>query len=313
MQKKRKKIMFEYNLQFTGGTEYMALNFHERVAFNVPKLQDHVCIIIPGKVLSWDKDFYLDKKIIIWAHNAMYTTSIKKWALETFNSPEISKNIVRIIGISEFHKKTLMQDFNKVPEDRFVVIPNAFDPIAFNPQKFVDVQKVKIVHASHSSRGMGLLLKSLKYVDEDFELNIFNDYYPEDLEHMFDDYPDDPRVTFWGKTPRKTVHKIMSESHIHAYPSTVEEAFCLVQVEAMSAGLLSVYSGYGALSEVSLGYGVEVPYNVLSATSYAKALTEAILTIKNGQHSFGDQSTTVNEKYSWDVFVENWKDLEKNL
>ena len=302
---------FNYNHQMFGGTEYMARGVIENVLPHVPKFYNYTCIISPGKLPSLEREYYLDKQIVVWIHNIM--GQLQDWVIETLNDPDVAKNIKFIIGVSEHHKQTLIRDFTNVPAEKFVAIPNAFEPVDFDPQKFVDVQKVKLIHASSSYRGMEVLLGSLADVQEDFELNVFNDFYPDATGHPFAHLANDPRVNFWGKTPRKIVSKFMSEAHIHAYPSIWEETFCLVQAEAMSAGLLCVYSDFGALPETSLGYGLSVPYYELSDFYYAEFLTEAIRKIKNGEHDPMEQSKAIREKYSWDQVLEHWKALEEKL
>jgi glycosyltransferase involved in cell wall biosynthesis len=302
---------FSYNQQMFGGTEYMAKGVTENILPQVPKFYNYLCLVLPGNLPSTDPDYYLNKEIVVWIHCT--TNQMVKWLIDTLNSPEVAKNIKFIVGVSEYHKQTLIRDFTNVSPEKFVAIPNAFEPVDFDPQKFVDVQKVKLIHASSSYRGMEVLLESLKDVEEDFELNVFNDFYPDTTGHPFADLANDPRVVFWGRTPRKIVSKFMSEAHIHAYPSVWEETFCLVQAEAMSAGLLCVHSDFGALPETSLGYGDMIPYIELSDFYYAEFLTNAIRKIKNGEHDPMEQSKAIREKFSWDQALQHWKALEEKL
>lgn len=301
---------FEYNRRMFGGTEYMARGVTDQILFQVPKFYDYLCVISPGSIPSDDPNYYRDKKIIFWVHNTM--DQFVEWIPKLMNNPIVANNIKFIIAVSEHHKQTLIRDLPNVSAEKFVVIPNAFEPVDFNPQKFVDVQKVKLIHVSSGNRGMEILLGSLRDVKEDFELNIFNDYYPDASERKFPG-ADDPRVTFWGKTPRKVVAKFMSESHIHAYPSIWEETFCLAQAESMSAGLLCVYSDLGALPEISMGYGDMIPSDELTEFRFAESLTEAIRKIKNGEHDPMEQSQAIREKYSWDRVLQNWTALEERL
>lgn len=301
---------FEYNRKMFGGTEYMAKRVTEQVLFQTPKFYDYLCIVMPGSLPSDDPKYYLDKEIILWVHNTM--DQFVEWIYKLLNSPEVARNVKFVVAVSEHHRGTLIRDLPNISPEKFVVIPNSFEPVGFDPQKFVDVQKVKLIHASSGDRGMEVLLGSLKDVEEDFELNIFNDYYPDAAQRKFVG-ADDPRVNFWGRTPRKMVSKFMSEAHIHAYPSIWEETFCLTQAEAMSAGLLCVYSDLGALPEISMGYGDMIPSDELTEFYYAERLTEAIRKIKSGQHDPMEQSEAIREKFSWDRVLENWTALEERL
>jgi glycosyltransferase involved in cell wall biosynthesis len=195
--------------------------------------------------------------------------------------------------------------------NKIIVIPNAIDPINPEPNKFNNVDKVKIIHASSPDRGMVQLLSSLAYVDEDFELNIYNNFYPEIEQRLHPLLLNDPRVNFYGKTPRKIVYKAFASSHIHAYLSTYPETSCLTQMEALSAGCLSVHTDLGALSETSMGYGHMVPAGI-RPSEYAKHLSEAIKKVKSGFDS-GDQIPTINAAFSWEAAKQNWIKFSERL
>jgi glycosyltransferase involved in cell wall biosynthesis len=174
------------------------------------------------------------------------------------------------------------------------------------PHKFEDVQKVKIIHASSQYRGMELLLNAIPFMKENFELNIFNEFYP-DIPHNFNQVAvNDPRVNFWGKTPRKMVYKFMEESHIHAYPSTYPETSCLTQIEALSAGCYAVYSDLGALPETSMGHGVMIPSNELTPKRYAEELDKAIRMVKTHGYDHTEQVKDMHNNFSWNKAKQNW-------
>jgi glycosyltransferase involved in cell wall biosynthesis len=141
---------------------------------------------------------------------------------------------------------------------------------------------------------------------ENFELNIFNEFYP-DIPHNFNQVAvNDPRVNFWGKTPRKMVYKFMEESHIHAYPSTYPETSCLTQIEALSAGCYAVYSDLGALPETSMGHGVMIPSNELTPKRYAEELDKAIRMVKTHGYDHTEQVKDMHNNFSWNKAKQNW-------
>ena len=143
-------------------------------------------------------------------------------------------------------------------------------------------------------------LNAIPLIEEDFELNIFNDFYP-DLPHNFNqDGVNDPRVNFYGKTPRKTVYKFFADAHIHAYPSTYPETSCLTQMEALSAGCYTVHTDLGALPETSMGNGKMIPIHELTPERYAEELTKAIKTIKENGYDYTKQVKDIEDKYTWD-------------
>jgi glycosyltransferase involved in cell wall biosynthesis len=141
---------------------------------------------------------------------------------------------------------------------------------------------------------------------------MYNDFYP----HTIKDFKSDPRVRFYGKTPKATVLEAVENSHIHGYPSTYPETFCLSQAEAMSAGLICVTSDIGALPEVSNGltrmYGYEDDLGK-HEDLFAEHLTKAIEDIKAGNWNPEEQIKFVNSEYSWERHKERWLELHDKL
>jgi glycosyltransferase involved in cell wall biosynthesis len=153
---------------------------------------------------------------------------------------------------------------------------------------------------------MEILLKAVPLIEEDFELNIFNDFYP-DLPHSYNlDGVNDPRVNFYGKTPRKTLYKFFADAHIHAYPSIYPETSCLTQMEALSAGCYTIHTDLGALPETSLGYGKMIPFNELTPERYAEELTKAIRMIKEDGYDYTQQVQDIHNNFTWDKAKQNW-------
>lgn len=302
-----------------GGTEYMARNFIEKILPFMPKFNDYLCVVIPGLFNSLEI-IHNEKQSIIWLHNLIEEfpmTNLK----DVFSANIYLNKIKYVIAVSEYHKKMLLQN-SKLKEDQIIVIPNAIDRIYPDPNKFNNKDKIKIIHASEPSRGMEILLKAMELIDDDkVELKIFNAFNADDptLNKNFIKYFDDSRIWFYGKTPRRSVLKEMSNAHIHAYPSTHTETFCLTQVEALAAGCFAAYSNSGALEEVSLGYGksfnilgIEENHN-LAAKKYAKVLQDTIAEIRNNNIDTSLQSKVINETYSWDAIKLKWQELHDRL
>jgi glycosyltransferase involved in cell wall biosynthesis len=303
------KILFPYSKQFFGGTEYMAKNVLEKVVFDLPNFNNYDCFVVPGNV---ELNANSPKDRILWIHNYPYefgpdqTKILIDWMHE--------EKTKFIILVSEKQKEVFVKEFG-VSEEKIHVIPNAIELSTPNLKKF-DSKTIDIVHTSSPDRGMTLLLKSLKYIKEDFVLRIFNNFDP----NLYDDKNildmcNDKRIIFYGKTPKQTVLRYLENSHIHAYPSLHPETFCLSQAEAMSAGLLNVYSkiGHSAVGEITKDHGIEAQLNYKDeeedAKIFAKSLSEAIKKIKNKEFDPTDQINYINNTYSWDVAIKNWKEF----
>lgn len=328
--------IFNYNKQYFGGTEWMAKNFQERVLPDCLKFFNYNTILLPC-----GSDFFTDcvnivyskKETLAWLHNPLDQFNPAIGYL--ISDPRVLNKIKFLVVVSEWLKNVIVKQTGIDPK-KVIVINNAVDSIKYNKDKFKNIDKVKIIHTASPDRAMRVLLESLQYIEEDFELNIFNEFVPDlpqqgmlkSLENFNDD-----RVIFHGKTPRRTVQKSLEESHIYAYPATFEETFCISQAEALSAGCLCVYNNLGSLKDTSSGFGQMYEFDTVfrinpadqttinsrmqneneHAKVFAKELSKAIKTIKDNKHNPDKQVEIINQKYSWDVFVQSWKKLHDLL
>jgi glycosyltransferase involved in cell wall biosynthesis len=295
--------IFEYNQAEFGGTETMARGFLKNILPEMTNIKKYYSIIIPGAMPNVRTIGTTGEKYIFWLHNNV--SQFTPFVGEILRNATVRKHTERVIAVSEYERRTISDEIN-IELDRILVIPNAIVPVIPNPNKFKKIDKVKIVHASTAERGMRVLLDAVPLIEEDFELNIFNDFYP-DLPHTYNmDAVNDPRVNFYGKTPRKTLYKFFADAHIHAYPSTYPETSCLTQMEALSAGCYAVYTNLGALPETSFGHGTMIPIEELTPERYAEELTKAIKTIKQDGYDYTKQVQDIHNNFTWEVAKKNW-------
>ena len=295
--------IFSYNKTAFGGTEYMIKGFVEKILPEMKNIQKYHCVALPGMfpdLRNWGLD---GKESILWIHNTFvqFLPSVK----ETICNKFINKSIKYIVCVSNYQKQIIAKEIN-FPLEKIIVIPNAIEPLKPNLNKFENIDKVKIIHASSTDRGLRILMDAIPLITEDFELNVFNDFYPDIPHNLNLNGVNDPRVNFWGKTPRKMVYKFMSEAHIHAYPSIYPETSCLTQMETMSAGCYCVYTDLGALPETSLGNGLMIPFDNLSPAMYAIKLSQTIRTIKENGYDYSKQIDDILNNFTWDIAKKNW-------
>ena len=301
--------IFDYSQGNFGGTEYMAKTFKQKVLPYLPKLNNYNCLIMPGNTPNLEFLETSDKETILWVHNTF--PQLGEQEVKEFFTPSFLNKIKYFVVPSEFHKKHIME-YLKVDESRVAVIPNAIEPLVYNSNKFTKVNQVRLINTSYAERGTHILINALSKIDRDFRLEIYNDLYP----HLYPEYEPDPRIRFYGKTPKATVIEAVENSHIHAYPSTYLETFCISQAEAMSAGLLCVTSDSAALPEVSGGHTRMYPLESVDAKHaeiYAKHLTQAIDDVTNGNWNPEEQIKYVNSTYSWERHKEHWLELHDKL
>jgi len=298
-----KHPVFQYNEAFFGGTETMARGFIKNILPDMTNIHKYTNVIIPGHLPDLQTMGIDGSRYIFWLHNnvSQFIGPVGR----LLNNNLVRKATERVIAVSEYEKKVLAKELD-MDLSMIYVIPNAIELATPNPDKFKKIDKVKLIHASTAERGMDILLKAVPLIEEDFELNIFNDFYP-DLPHNYSlDGVNDSRVNFYGKTPRKTLYKFFADAHIHAYPSTYPETSCLTQMEAMSAGCYTVHTDLGALPETSLGYGIMIPSHELTPERYAEELTKAIRMIKEQGYDYTQQVEDIKNNFTWDKAKQNW-------
>lgn len=298
-----KHPVFKYNEAFFGGTETMARGFIKNILPDMVNIHNYTNVIIPGHLPDLQTIGIDGSKYIFWLHNNV--SQFVGHVGRVLNNKLVRNATKTIIAVSEYEKNVISKELDMDPS-MIYVIPNAIELVTPNPDKFKKIDKVKLIHASTAERGMDILLKAVPLIKEDFELNIFNDFYP-DLPHNYSlEGINDPRVNFYGKTPRKTLYKFFADAHIHAYPSTYPETSCLTQMEAMSAGCYTVHTDLGALPETSLGYGAMIPSHELTPERYAEELTKAIKMVREQGYDYTQQVEDIKSNFTWDKAKQNW-------
>lgn len=308
--------IFPWNNNNLGGTEVATKWFHKNVLSEMKNLKDFRCISIPGRPHLLHEVFE-GKKNILWLH--LTPDQVDDNGLNVLKNDEFIETIHKIIVISNFHKKKTVAELGIDPNLVHVIEYPIDDSITFDMSKFKNVKKPKIIHGSQAIRGLEILLRVVSELDEDFELNVYNDFYPEQYDTpALDKMLKDKRITFYGKTPRVTVLDALSKSHIHAYPSIFDETSCLIQAEAMLAGNLCVYSNFGVLPETSLGHGIVSDFMSMSEVDqlvedYKEKLVQAINIIKNNEFDPTQQVKDLKEKRSKEKIVQKWIDFDNSL
>jgi glycosyltransferase involved in cell wall biosynthesis len=304
-------LPFQYNVEHFGGTEYVARYFHKNILPYKNNFYNYQSFILPGPLPDFKTIIKDTRDIVLWMHNPFF--QFDENLLFCVQDTRFLQKLKYIVVVSSWHKEIIKNEI-KIDDNKIIIIPNGFDPILKNKNKFNKTNKIKIIYTSSPDRGLEILCRSLKYIDEDFELNIFSNIFPETLENdnLFKQTEKDKRVIFFGKTPRKTVRKYFSDSHIWAYPSVFLETFCISLTEAISAECLPIYPDIGALKETANNFGICYDYiedSEVHAKEFAKILTDAIIQIKNKNFKPTNQATVIEKKYSWVNFEKNWENF----
>jgi glycosyltransferase involved in cell wall biosynthesis len=307
--------VFAWDNNNLGGTEVAVRWFHKNVLPLMKNLRDYRCISVPGAPQNLE-ELFDGQRNILWLH--LTPNQIDDNEMNVLKRQDFIDTVDHFIVLSEFHKKKTVLEIGVDPEIVHIIEYPLYD-IEYNESKFYNTEKINIVHGSQASRGLDILLQATLQIDEDFQLDIYNDFYPERYENVnLERLIKDERINFYGKTPRRTVMRKFANSHIHAYPSIFEETSCLVQAEALASGNLCVYSNIGALPETSRGHGIMVDF--LSSTNinkvvndYSENLTNAIKIVKNQDFNPLKQIKDISEYRSEARIVQQWLDFDNSL
>jgi UDP-glucose:(glucosyl)LPS alpha-1,2-glucosyltransferase len=307
------EMPFVYAKEVYGGTEYMARTWEKLVLPHMVNMDKYLCMLAPGITLDSNGVEKDGREVIFWLHNTKSQFN-PDYIEKVLGHQSVLDKIAYIIVPSMWHKLWTAEEMN-LPLDKIKVIPNAIFPLTYRPDKFDRVKQVKIVHTSSAYRGLPILMNSLKAIDFDFRLEVYNDYNP-DLHYQDDQDTIDKRVRFYWKTPKRTVMEAVENSHILAYPSIYLETFCLSLAENQSAGNLCIYPDLGALPEVGDGYGVFYEYNddmKKHEIIFAGALAKAITMIYEGSWNPEEQVKSINERFSWEKITQEWIEFDKGI
>lgn len=301
---------FRYNASVYGGTEYMARTFLELIYPKLKKLNEYLCLVLPGAMLPLSQIVDDKRKVILWVHNT--PTQFTPMLYNMLRNPVFIDKLEYIIVPSVAAKDMYMRDIPEIYANKIYVINNAIVLNKYNKNKFKAVDKVNAIHTSDPSRGMLTLINSMSKVKGDIRVNIFNDFNPD----LNPDLKADKRIKFYNRTPRAIVKEAMEDSHICAYPSNFEETFCLSIVEAMSAGALPIYPNIGSLAEVTNGFGIQYDFKLdpeEHSNIFAEKFNEAIDLVKSNKWNPEEQIKYVNNTFSWDAIEVQWKNFEEQL
>ena len=125
-------------------------------------------------------------------------------------------------------------------------------------------------------------------------------------------------VNYHGTVSNDEIRKALTETHILAYPSTYLETSCLVAIEAMAAGCMTVVPNWGALPETCASFATMYAYNPSPqqhAAVHYHYLCSALNNFWNDttQSLLTMQTAYYNYFYSMDMCSFKWNSLLRGL
>jgi len=132
-----------------------------------------------------------------------------------------------------------------------------------------------------------------------------------DYEALYDQAKSLPNVNYIGYRPNEYIREHLPDYNMYAYPSIFEETSCISLLEAMSAGLYSIVTDYGALFETGAEFPMYIPYDSnykALAEKFAYGIAAAAETLHEPQiHShLTTQANYTQIYYSWPKQASAW-------
>lgn len=294
--------MFNLN-NALGGTEIMANGLIKNVVPTVPELKDYNWIIAPGL-----GKFSNLKKNVAWVHIGEYVENLD-WLS--------SENLDHIVFVSNYQYRRFLEFFDGLDDKKCHVIENAIDPIPENKKDYSST--IKLIFHSEPYRGLDVLIEALNDIDSsyDIQLEVFGDmeeseeeWKNEIHERIHSLAKNNPRVIFNKKLSNDEIRKKISESHMFAYPATWKETSCISLIEALSGGLYCIINNSSVLPETSIGCADIYPFKNNpddEAIILAERIKHGYNLIKSGRFDASEQVKKINDYYSWDTRVNDWK------
>ena len=215
--------------------------------------------------------------------------------------------------------------FFKVPEERSIVIKNGTDSF---PERNKDFSgKIKLLFHCTPWRGLNVLLGAMQHVkNPNIELDVFSsteiygkEFYKaenKNFEPLFEQADQLPNVNYIGYKPNNYIHENINKYHMFAYPSIFEETFCISALEALSAGLYTITTNFGALYETCSEWPIYVNYesnyeNLALAFGFAIDTAAKQLPHPSIQEHLDKQQEFYKRFYAWDKKAMEWTNFLK--
>ena len=251
-------------------------------------------------------------RIIVADHNPrpIRGYSLKKKIFKKIKGAFFSRYIDVFIGVSEFTKHAMLDDFGHHIKKKVIVILNGL-----NVEKYIKKSDFKtnnkFIVASHLRKEKGvqdliLAVKNLKNID--FKIDIYGKgYYKNELKKMVVDYSLEDKINFKGSVAN--LHEIYNKYDYLIHPSH-GETFCYSVVESLLSNLPVITTRkegnvLGLISESNNGF--------LFEAKDTESLTLLLKSIMKGEKVIvGNSSLLIDNKFLMETMVSNYMKLLNN-
>jgi len=293
-----------------GGTE---LQFSYLEKYVDKELLDQVQITtsVPEKI-----PLHPTKVNILWQKNSYDQPNLYPW----FKNKANHKIYDWYVFNSHWNHEKFRMMFG-LPTERCIVIKNGIDKIE-QSKPYEKGQPIKIIHQNTPWRGLSVLLGAMQLIKNPLiSLDVYsscevygkdfmekNDY---NYKALYEQAESLPNVNYIGYKSNDYITENISKYNMYVYPSIFEETSCISLLEAMSAGLYSIVTNYGALFETGAEFPMYIPYdsdykNLAEKFAYGIDAAAETLHEKPIQDHLTTQSNYTQRYYSWNKQAVSW-------
>lgn len=256
-------------------------------------------------------------KIYIWLHDIIFHNAYQGVLLPENGRYIVENMLPKINGItcqSDWHKGILKNLYPGIDQNLILKFPNGVDneildfakTATDNFTKRPTKVKHSFVWASHHSRGIENLTRIfplIKSLLPHATLKIFGEAVPERIEDVMI-LKTIPGVTYVGKTDHASLFKEMLQTDIFFYPTTFQETYCMLALEAQLAGCICFVPPIAALNETIGNRGV-----IIHEATTDGVIAQGIHDVMNNDtivETLAMRSITWAKDQTWDSRVLEW-------
>jgi glycosyltransferase involved in cell wall biosynthesis len=229
----------------------------------------------------------------------------------------------KIIVLTEWHKKNMMEKYPFIKEDKYVIIGNGVKKARFKGEPKKNPKKV--IYSSSPDRGLDIILESIwpKVIEQvpDAELHIYYGWvnfaiFSPQFPHLkeFQDRVQGMLATAkgviqHGRVNQDELAKGFMEANAWLYPTYFSETYCITGVEAQLAGAIPITNQTAALAE-TVKTGIFISGDVHDE-AVQQQYVEAVVQVLNGGIS-SEQRQKVRENapaHTWTERATQWLEL----
>lgn len=259
--------------------------------------------------VDFKKDFNA-KKVALWTHDMVGDPVYR-------NFENAYKHLDYVFALTEWHKKSILDYYPFVEEDKIFVARNGVHTPDFSGAESAERVSGRMIYSSTPYRGLEILAEVFPEIKKrvpNANLKVFSsmkvygsEYNDEEFSGLYNSLKNMDGVEYIGSVKQKELHSEMLKAELLVYPNLFPETFCITAAETITAGTPIVTSNYAALSEVVTDdVGIKIDGNPHS-DEYKKQFVEAVVELLTNKNKWRDMHNACLKKdFSWYTVADTW-------